>query len=150
MEIVSHDVIPESAPIASDNIAKPPGEADPTSSEWSEEEARLLQRIRESVPNTPLEPSEREGIVGQVQALLQAFADTQERVEAVQKTVDEMRKADERIGRKDLLILGIGAITTLAISAAFPPHTVVQMTKMFIHVVAKELGGPLSHFETGP
>jgi hypothetical protein len=121
--------------------------------EWSERDARLLKWLlgpqRESLPNTRLERSEVKDIETRLQRLMEYLTETQkltaEQLEAMKATLDETRKASERLGRKDWLLVGIGALTTLAINVVFPPATVVHVTKLFIHDVAhlfsKELTG---------
>jgi hypothetical protein len=131
-------------------------EANRVSPEPSERNERLLEWLlgprRESLPNTLFEPSELKEINVSLEELkkylttmleMQKFRD--EQLDAMETTLDAMREASKRIGRKDWLLLGIGAVTALAISAAFPPATVVHFTKLFVHKVgylfAKELAG---------
>lgn len=124
--------------------------------EWSERDARLLKTLfgprRESVPNTLFGPSELKDIDVRLQELKEQLKETQEtlkltneQLKAMNTTLDETHEASKRIGRKDWLLLGIGALVTLAISAAFPPATVVSITKLFIHKVGhlfvEELAG---------
>jgi hypothetical protein len=61
---------------------------------------------------------------------------TEERLKAMETTLSEIREASERIGRKDWLLLGIGALIAFAISAMFSPATAVHIAKLFIHQVA--------------
>jgi hypothetical protein len=131
---------------------EPTSKADRVSPEWSERDARLLNWLlgpqQKSLPNTPLEPSELKDIDVRLQELMRHLTETQkftaEQLEAMKATLDETRKAGERIGRKDWLLLGIGALTALAISAMFPPATLVHMTKLFIHGVAHLYGEELA------
>jgi hypothetical protein len=119
----------------------------------------LLERLfgsgRESFPNTPFKPSEREDIGKRLDELMTEVTKTREelglatgQLEAMKMMLDETRKASEaseRIGRKDWLLLGIGAVASLAISVAFPPAAVVHITGLFIHKVGhlfvEELAG---------
>jgi hypothetical protein len=130
----------------------------PESPEWSVRDASLLKRLlglgRESVPNTPFEPEEREDIRARLQELKEQLKETQDtqelavkHLEALEKTLKEMREASEaseRIGRKDWALLAIGALTTLVISVALPPAAVVTITKLFIHKVAHLFGEELA------
>ena len=133
-----------------------PTPAKQVSLEWSEQDARLLERLlgprRESVPNTRLRRSERVDIDAQLKELKKQLRETQEtqelalkHLEALEETLKETSEASERMGRKDWALLAIGAFTTLVISVALPPATVVTITKLFIHNVAhlfsEELAG---------
>jgi hypothetical protein len=124
--------------------AQSPPKADRVSPEWSERDERLLNWLlgpqQESLSNTLLEPSELEDIDVRLKELMKHLTETQkftaEQLGVMKATLDETRKAGERIGRKDWLLLGIGALATLAISVVLPPATVVHITKLFIHQVA--------------
>jgi hypothetical protein len=119
--------------------------------EWSERDERLLGWLRgprgESFPNTPFRSSERDDLEVALQNFAERITEIQEfaaELKAVNATLDQMREDSERIGRKDWLLLGIGAVTALGLNAAFPPAVVVHGTKLFVHGVAHLFGEGLA------
>ena len=112
------------------------------SPEWSERVALELEWVLES-PNTRFELPELKGVDGVLRELaedLKHVAETQkltaQQLGGLRATVEDMREASRRIGRKDWVLLGMGAVTAWAIRAAFPPAVVVHAGKLFVHEVA--------------
>ena len=119
--------------------------------EWSDRDEGLLKKLRkpwrQSIPNKPFEPWEREDIGDRLQKLTKQITAMREeldlnteQLEAVTTTLREIDKESGQIGRKDWVMLGITSLVTLGLSSLVPSATVMLVTKMFLHAVAHFFG----------
>lgn len=119
-------------------------ETGPLLPEWSQGDERLLKWLVKPQDDPFSNKSFNHSELNDIAVRLERFQKkvtkgqdlTNERVKALNATVEEIHKASTRLGRKDWLMLGIGALGSLAISAVFPPATVLHMARLFIHTVA--------------
>ena len=78
-----------------------------------------------------------DGIKHQVR---EGFQLTFEQLSAVNERLDEAKRASERLGRKDWLLMFYGAIVSTAVTDAVPPGAVQTVLTMVIHGIAHIFG----------
>jgi hypothetical protein len=107
---------------------------------WAE-----LRRDRKSIAviqqsdfeNTPFTQDEQQQIAAQLQEIKkqikEQFALSNEQIERVEESLDELVEASKRMGKKDWLIYFLGAITGLIITATVTAGVGEQISAMVIH-----------------
>jgi hypothetical protein len=103
---------------------------------------RLLDAALSSADNMLFGSDELAQVRDQIDILREEIAElhleTREQAESVRAMLDQMRDASERVGRKDWLLLGVGAAATLVITEVVPPLAMLHLGVKAIHAL-----GPL-------
>lgn len=105
---------------------------------------------RDETGNSAFTKAERTEIANQLDAIKdqvrEGFQLTFEQLSVVNERLDDAKRASERLGRKDWLLMFYGAMVSTAITDAVPPGVVQTVLAMAIHGIAHifGIGGPPS------
>ena len=112
--------------------------------ELRQELGRGLQMVVGLTDNTPFGQGELASLQAQILTLSSQVAElgkqSREQTEVVQAMLSDMSESSERLGRKDWVLVAIGAGVSLVITGLVPPLVMLKLAVAAIHDLGHLLG----------